>query len=71
MEALISSRSELRQRGFQALVDSLGWANAVRFIHQYDPGTGNYTEERRTLLPQWDSATMARKAKELLEERQG
>jgi len=65
MEALITNQSELRNRGFRALVEALGWANAVRFLRQYDPGSGNYTEERRALLPDWDAATLLEKSKEL------
>jgi hypothetical protein len=65
MEALITNQSELRNRGFRALAETLGWANAVRFLRQYDPGSGNYTEERRALLPDWDAATLIRKAREL------
>ena len=51
MEPLIASHSELRERGFRALADTLGWVNAVQFLRQYDPGSGNYTEERAALLP--------------------
>jgi hypothetical protein len=65
MEALITNQSELRNRGFRALVEALGWVNAVRFLRQYDPGSGNYTEERLTLLPDWDASTLIQKAKEL------
>lgn len=65
MESLIISQSELRNRGFRVLAESLGWVNAVRFLRQYDPGSGNYTEERRTLLPDWDASTLIQKAKEL------
>ncbi len=65
MEALITNQSELRNRGFRALAEALGWANAVRFLRQYDPGSGNYAEERRTLLPDWDTATLIQKAREL------
>jgi len=70
MKALITNQSELRDRGFRALVEALGWANAVRFLGQYDPGSGNYTEERRTLLPDWDAATLIQKAKELQKPRE-
>jgi hypothetical protein len=49
----------------RALAEALGWANAVRFLRQYDPGAGNYTEERRLLLPDWDASTLLQKAKEL------
>ena len=65
MESLILNQSELRNRGFRVLAESLGWVNAVRFLRQYDPGAGNYTEERRTLLPDWDAPTLIQKAKEL------
>jgi hypothetical protein len=65
MEALIINQCELRNRGFRALAEALGWANAIRFLRQYDPGSGNYTEERRTLLPDWDASTLIQKAKEL------
>ena len=70
MEALITNQSELRNRGFRALAEALGWVNAVRFLRQYDPGSGNYTEERRTLLPDWDASTLTRKAKELQKARE-
>lgn len=65
MDTLITNQSELRHRGFQALTEALGWVNAVRFLRQYDPGSGNYTEERRTLLPDWDASTLVREAREL------
>jgi hypothetical protein len=37
---------ELNQKGFQALLDKLGYVDAVRFIKQFDNGQGNYTQER-------------------------
>lgn len=46
---------ELNRKGFKALVDSLGYANAIRFIRQFDSGSGDYTKERHSLL---DSLTM-------------
>jgi hypothetical protein len=70
MDTLITSQSELRHRGFQALTEALGWVNAVRFLRQYDPGSGNYTEERRTLLPDWDASTLVREARKLREPRE-
>jgi hypothetical protein len=55
---------ELRQQGFAALVASLGWVNAVRFIQQYEAGRGDYTKERYQFLPDWDAGTLVRKARE-------
>ncbi len=51
MDQVIANHSELRERGFRALADALGWVNAVRFLREYDPGSGNYTEERAAILP--------------------
>lgn len=41
---------ELRRRGFAALVRELGAANALRFLHLYAPGQGDYTRERERWL---------------------
>ena len=70
MDTLITNQSELRHRGFQALTEALGWVNAVRFLRQYDPGSGNYTEERRALLPEWDASTLVREARKLQKPRE-
>ena len=65
MEPLIIDPRELRESGFRALTEAIGWVNAVRFLRQLDPGSGDYTEERRTILPEWDHATLLRRAGEL------
>ncbi len=44
--------TELRKRGFKALVNALGCVDAVRFIQQYTPGDGDYTKERDQWLDQ-------------------
>lgn len=62
MEQLISSPVELRLRGFAALEARLGWVNAVRFLQLFDPGMGDYTEERSRLLAGWDAATVVERA---------
>jgi hypothetical protein len=41
---------ELRQKGYQALVDSLGAINAILFLQQAGWGTGDYTAQRHQLL---------------------
>lgn len=41
---------ELYKKGFKALVDALGYADAIRFIHQFDSGVGDYTKERHQWL---------------------
>lgn len=37
---------ELKRRGFEVLARELGAANALRFLHLYAPGQGDYTRER-------------------------
>jgi hypothetical protein len=42
--------TELKRKGFQALVDTLGYVDAIRFLRQYDLGQGDYTQERHQWL---------------------
>ena len=42
---------EIRTIGFEALLRELGPAGAIRFIQQYETGHGDYTRDRRKLLP--------------------
>lgn len=36
------SEATVRQIGYTALIQSLGYADAIRFLTQPDPGQGNY-----------------------------
>lgn len=54
---------DLRVRGFEVLVRSLGWVNAVRFIQQYEPGAHDYTAERDQILPAWNAAEIVQQLK--------
>ena len=40
----------LREKGVAVLMKELGPANALRFLHLYQAGTGNYTTEREQWL---------------------
>jgi len=40
----------LRQLGIEALTKALGPVGMVRFMRQFDMGSGNYTQERNALL---------------------
>lgn len=42
---------EIRTIGFEALLRELGPAGAIRFIQQYESGHGDYTRNRKKLLP--------------------
>jgi hypothetical protein len=41
---------EIRREGWKALTERLGVAGAIRFLLQYDPGRGDYTQERHELF---------------------
>ena len=65
MTTLIADPAELRRRGFLALVEKLGWVNAVQFIRQYEAGQGNYAHDRDVFLPDWDAQTLVERAARL------
>jgi hypothetical protein len=41
---------EIKQKGWQALVKELGYAGATKFMLWFDPGRGNYVEDRKEIL---------------------
>ncbi|AMW29429.1 hypothetical protein AP285_17255 [Limnospira platensis YZ] len=41
---------ELREKGYQILVNHLGQSDAIRFLQQMGWGQGDYTQERRDVL---------------------
>ncbi|MBW4507916.1 MAG: hypothetical protein KME64_15580 [Scytonematopsis contorta HA4267-MV1] len=44
------TQNEIIKQGYDALVNSLGIADAIRFIQYYSPGKGDYTKERHQWL---------------------
>lgn len=48
------SAYEIRLEGWKALTDRLGPAGAMRFMMQYDPGHGDYTQERQEIFAELD-----------------
>lgn len=44
------SNYEIRAEGRKALTERLGVSGAIRFLMEYDPGRGDYVEERRELF---------------------
>ncbi len=57
--------SDLRDRGFKALVAALGWVNAVRFMQQFDRSDYNYTVERHQILPDWNAGELVARAQQV------
>ena len=41
---------QIRMEGWKALTERLGPAGAMRFMMQYDPGHGDYSEERHEIF---------------------
>jgi hypothetical protein len=65
MSEHIMHAAELRSRGFDVLVQSLGWTNAVRFLQQYERSSLNYESEREQFLPDWNAKTLAEQVERL------
>lgn len=55
MTQTIRSLDEIRKQGLDALCETLGPVDMVRFLQQFSLGEGNYSEERHQLL---DGVTM-------------
>jgi hypothetical protein len=41
---------ELNRKAFKALIEALGYVDAIRFLKQFDNGSGDYTRERHQWL---------------------
>ena len=52
------SLAEVRHLGYEVLARELGPADFIRFIQQFETGSGDYTEERRRWLDPLDAATL-------------
>jgi hypothetical protein len=44
------SAYQIRLEGWKALTERLGPSGAMRFMMQYDPGHGDYTQERQEIF---------------------
>ncbi len=66
MKARVVSPVQIRRRGLQALAKALGPVGMVRFLQQFDSGSGDYTKER----PQWlGGLTLREMMKEIRKQR--
>ncbi len=50
---------QIRQAGLRALVRELGPAGMIRFMQQFELGSGDYTQERHQWLDTQDVQTIA------------
>ena len=60
MNAFLMTDKQILELGFEALVDKLGPVGMVRFIHQFEAGIGNFTEDRRQWVGVSDAETLAK-----------
>ena len=60
MNAFIMTDEQILELGFEALVDKFGPIGMIRFIHHFEAGTGNYTEERQQWVGMSDVETLAK-----------
>lgn len=61
------TQQEIIRQGYQALVNSLGVVDAIRFIQHFAPGQGDYTKDRHEWLdktPLEDILTSMRQRRE-------
>ena len=50
MEIRKASPMQIRQLGIEALAQALGPVGMVRFLQQFETGSGDYTQDRDELL---------------------
>ena len=50
IDTATATLDEIRRAGVEALRRELGVVGMVRFLQQYETGTGNYTEERQQIV---------------------
>jgi hypothetical protein len=65
MKITLMEPVELRERGFEVLVQSLGWVNAVRFLQQFERSKLNYTAERDAIQSEWSVDQLLSKLRDL------
>lgn len=53
--------SEIRQIGLEALMERLGPVGMIRFLQQFETGSGDYTAEREAWLTETDLDTLVSK----------
>jgi len=55
------SPDEIRAAGMKALLRDLGPAGLIRFMQQFETGSGDYSAERQGWLPQSGAAALVQR----------
>ncbi|MBD2439621.1 hypothetical protein H6G69_22945 [Nostoc sp. FACHB-110] len=64
----MKTQYEIIKQGYDALINSLGVADTIRFIQYFKPGKGDYTKERHKWLDKKTLAEVLEEIEELPEE---
>jgi hypothetical protein len=64
------SQAEIRRLGIEALTKALGPAGMVRFMQQFDMGSGDYTRDRDQILGNPTIEEIVAEIKEMRREQQ-
>ncbi len=65
---MMKTQNEIIKQGYDALINSLGVADTIRFIQYFSPGKGDYTKERHQWLDEKTLADVFVEMKELPED---
>lgn len=58
------TQEQIRHNGLEALSRELGPVGMVRFLQQFETGSGDYSKDRHRWLDNLDAEAIARKMKE-------
>jgi hypothetical protein len=59
----VRSIDEIRELGLQALQEKLGKVGMIRFLQQFETGSGDYTKERREWVDRTSLADLRKAAR--------
>ncbi|MCL2100361.1 MAG: hypothetical protein FWH22_01455 [Fibromonadales bacterium] len=59
-----SNTALIREKGLNVLTKELGLIDTIQFLRLFETGTGNYTEERKTLLKDFSVNDIAQNIRE-------
>ncbi len=65
---MMKTQNEIIKQGYDALINSLGIADTIRFIQYFSLGKGDYTKERHQWLDEKTLADVSVEMRELPEE---
>ncbi|MTJ50689.1 hypothetical protein FJR05_23655 [Dolichospermum sp. UHCC 0259] len=61
----MKTQNEIIKQGYNALINSLGITDTIRFIQYFNPGKGDYTKERHQWLDEKNLRDVLTEIKEL------